>query len=354
MANREAAMNELALNAQEMARGTLISPVAIAPVIAKESEFDKQVTQINKLIKAEKTLGSLQDDLRVSKKNANIEDIKNSLVALEIKRIESQFTELSAKQLRDLAIVTVENSLAQEAAGEKVVDSFSSIREAAQNLADPLKGVKDQIKELNLAFAAGAVSPEVYREALAKLKEQMAEVSPMTEALQSAVSSMSQSLSNSFADMLMSGKMNMESLKDVFRGFVRTMIAKAIELFVINRILNMAFGGFGLAPLPMATLPGFRASGGSTNANQPYLVGERGPELFVPSSAGSIRNNMNTRSAGGGGAATVINQTINVSAGVAQTVRAEMISLLPRFKQDTMSAVVDAKRRGGSFGQAFG
>jgi len=31
-----------------------------------------------------------------------------------------------------------------------------------------------------------------------------------------------------------------------------------------------------------------------------------------------------------------------------------MISLLPRFKQDTMNAVVDAKRRGGAFGQAFG
>ena len=86
----------------------------------------------------------------------------------------------------------------------------------------------------------------------------------------------------------------------------------------------------------------------------PTLVGERGPELIVPSSTGTIMNNMNTKNAGGGGVATIVNQTINVSAGVSQTVRAEMMSLLPRFKQDTMSAVVDAKRRGGSFGQAFG
>jgi len=73
----------------------------------------------------------------------------------------------------------------------------------------------------------------------------------------------------------------------------------------------------------------------------------------VPNQSSTVMNNMNTNKALGGGG-TVVNQTINVQSGVAQTVRAEMISLLPRFKQDTMNAVVDAKRRGGSFGQAFG
>ena len=64
-------------------------------------------------------------------------------------------------------------------------------------------------------------------------------------------------------------------------------------------------------------------------------------------------NNSNSKGFGGG-STTVVNQTINVSAGVSQTVRAEMISLLPSFKQETMSGVADAKRRGGSYGRAFG
>ena len=42
-----------------------------------------------------------------------------------------------------------------------------------------------------------------------------------------------------------------------------------------------------------------------------------------------------------GGGGTVVNQTINVETGVSQTVRAEMISLLPKFKKDTMAAVLD-------------
>ena len=88
-------------------------------------------------------------------------------------------------------------------------------------------------------------------------------------------------------------------------------------------------------------------------ANQPYLVGERGPELFVPDSAGTIKNNSDTSSMGGGGR-TVINQVINVSAGVSQTVRDEMNMLLPRIKQETMMSIADAKRRGGAYGAAMG
>jgi chromatin segregation and condensation protein Rec8/ScpA/Scc1 (kleisin family) len=56
----------------------------------------------------------------------------------------------------------------------------------------------------------------------------------------------------------------------------------------------------------------------------------------------------------GGGRGTVINQVINVSAGVSQTVRDEMNSLLPRIKQETMMSIADAKRRGGAFGAAMG
>ncbi len=42
-------------------------------------------------------------------------------------------------------------------------------------------------------------------------------------------------------------------------------------------------------------LPG-RATGGSVAPDRPYLVGERGPELFVPTSAGRIDNGMGSGS----------------------------------------------------------
>ena len=43
-----------------------------------------------------------------------------------------------------------------------------------------------------------------------------------------------------------------------------------------------------------------RATGGMVNAGQPYIVGERGPELFVPSSGGRVENTQDTGRMTGG------------------------------------------------------
>ena len=185
-----------------------------------------------------------------------------------------------------------------------------------------------------------------------KLKKAAQEVPPMVSHLMTSVQSMSQSISTAFADMLMAGKFNMDSLKDVFRSFVKTMIAKAIELFVINRILSMIFPG-AYGQVGSAFLPKQLATGGAVQGKKPYLVGERGPELFVPHSAGSVVNSNNTRSAmGGSGGATVV-QNINVTTGIQQTVRNEIRSMMPEIAANAKNAVADTKRRGGGFGRAF-
>jgi phage-related minor tail protein len=48
-----------------------------------------------------------------------------------------------------------------------------------------------------------------------------------------------------------------------------------------------------------------KASGGPVRGGRPYLVGENGPEMFVPSGAGAIRTASQTRGMGYG--STVIN-----------------------------------------------
>lgn len=57
---------------------------------------------------------------------------------------------------------------------------------------------------------------------------------------------------------------------------------------------------------------GKKASGGAVSANQPYMVGENGAELFMPSTAGSIIPN--SRLAGVGGGTFVVNITGNTFA----------------------------------------
>ena len=48
-----------------------------------------------------------------------------------------------------------------------------------------------------------------------------------------------------------------------------------------------------------------------------------------------------------------INVTLNISTGVAQTVRTEIQSMLPMITNATKAAIVDAKQRGGSFARAM-
>ena len=86
------------------------------------------------------------------------------------------------------------------------------------------------------------------------------------------------------------------------------------------------------------------------NRKRPYVVGERGPELFVPNTGGRIVSNGAMPS---GGSTTVVNQSLNFTTGVQNTVRAEIFNLLPTIQQATLNAVVDQKRRGGAFAQGL-
>ena len=90
------------------------------------------------------------------------------------------------------------------------------------------------------------------------------------------------------------------------------------------------------------------AGGGTVQGKTPIMVGERGPEMFIPNTGGVVRNASDTRSAKGG-QPIVINQSINISTGVAQTVRAEVMNMMPQISQSTIGAIVEAKQRGGSF-----
>lgn len=57
---------------------------------------------------------------------------------------------------------------------------------------------------------------------------------------------------------------------------------------------------------------------------------------------------------GGGMQPVVVNQTINVTTGVQQTVRAEIANLMPQISEAAKSAVAEGRMRGGSYGTQMG
>ena len=259
---------------------------------------------------------------------------------------------------------------------KKLEDNFTSggkgVRTALKDFKDldaELKRLTPPTEELNKkinAFsviladleAQGAIGKQTQRiedlkKVIAVLKQELQNLDPVFSATLSAVTNLGNGISDSLAEAFMKGKFSMESFKDLFRQFVQEMISQAIRLMVINRIINSAFNLRGTpSALPEASF-GTKAGGGRIQAKRPTLVGERGPELFIPSTSGVVKNNMDTRSMIGSGQVTNIYQNFNVSAGVSQTVRAEVLGLMPLIKEQTLNAVVDRKQRGGAFASAL-
>jgi phage-related minor tail protein len=75
-----------------------------------------------------------------------------------------------------------------------------------------------------------------------------------------------------------------ETGKFKFSDFARSIIADLAKMIIkaqVFQAIQSTLGMFGFK------IPGL-ATGGPAQANQPYIVGEKGPELFVPKSAGTV------------------------------------------------------------------
>jgi hypothetical protein len=99
-----------------------------------------------------------------------------------------------------------------------------------------------------------------------------------------------------------------DGLRGMLRGFVdmiRQMVAQLLAQQLLLAFLSPFKGTAGIFGQMYGALEK-RATGGPVSANRPYIVGERGPELFVPGSSGGIVPN-NAMMGGGMTVAPVYN-----------------------------------------------
>ncbi len=85
-----------------------------------------------------------------------------------------------------------------------------------------------------------------------------------------------------------------DGVKGMVLGFINAIRRMVAELLAF-KLLTSIPGGIGAF---FQTSAVGRAHGGPVTAGQPVLVGERGPELFIPNASGNIRNNSATRASG--------------------------------------------------------
>lgn len=135
-----------------------------------------------------------------------------------------------------------------------------------------------------------------------------------------------------FADMVLTGEASFGDLVDIV---ARSMLEIAARMAIINPLLNMVFGGFS----GFTALPTF-SDGGRPPTGRASLVGEEGPELFVPDAAGTIIPNHKLASAGGGG--DTFSVSYNIASGVS---RQELVPVLEAHGRRVIGEMQDLQRR---------
>ena len=279
-------LNELFNTRLVTLRGQTEAQIQQNLVSAKQLKIQKEITALKQ---AEETKGIERGLTR------SIKDIERK-IASPFGGDDAEQIDLLVEQQRRYKDITdqVKTSIAEQKKLE-LTDTSGAATNRREALEEQLSIYEKLLPQLNAVEQA-----ELRRNQLMEKYGFIADeaATAMSSAVQSIITgtgSVQEAFSNMFANI---GK--------AFIDMATQMIAKALIMKAIG-ILTSAFGSGGggggfnpnapsitgnsLGDFGGGSFGGFMADGGPVSANQPYVVGERGPELFIPGASGSISNN---------------------------------------------------------------
>ncbi len=146
-----------------------------------------------------------------------------------------------------------------------------------------------------------------------------------------------------------------ESFGDMMKGLALEIAQVIVKQVILNTVMAMMGGGAAGGSALGSILGGFFAEGGRPPMGKISVVGEKGPELFVPDSAGRIIPNSALRG-GGDREASGSNATHSfvfspqIASGVT---RPELSALMPQMFERFAAMVADKSGRGGAYRKSF-
>lgn len=254
-------------------------------------------------------------------------------------------------KLRDLA-GEEESRKRQLAAAKEAGDLRDKLNQDERQFAEWLNGQTENYADMTIRGIEAEM--EVRREAAdewrAWTKEQESALGMLGELGAQAARNIQDAFAQFLFDPFKGG------LGGMLKGFINTirqMIAQVAAAAILKQFFSWmgGLGGF-WGTLGGSLLKGIsgKAIGGSVMGNTPYLVGERGPELFVPNSGGSIVPN--NRMGGGVTVAPVYNVD-------ARGASADLVKALPAILEANTRRAVELARATiyddysrGAFGRA--
>lgn len=241
----------------------------------------------------------------------------------------------------------------------------------AQKIADNQRQRLQEQLDLMKQFSNGS---DEAKAAIAELEQQVAQAGVTINTTAQAINSeFFDSLKQGFKDLLSGTK----SFAEVFKNILSSVLSKLADLALNNALQGMMAatggntGGLGGFLSSLLGFGGFRANGGPVASGTAYIVGERGPETFIPGVSGSIVSNERLRQAltgmrssvaspvmpsfaglaGAGGGSMTSQVTVNPQVVISAHEMLDAIGQLPAFERHITRAVIsNGKRIRGGWG----
>lgn len=322
--------------------------------IAKQDALKKKLEEVNRLEReggldaatAARYRAQLYEDANkgATKLTSSIKQLNEAQkeTALRIEHERQAWAELEAMQRRqsDNELRALEEASAAEVEYQQRLDERAL---ALKELFDPslkLMNIQQQYDEL---LDAGLITMDEYSFAMKKAADDINGLADNGkndfDELKRAIEGFGDSAAETFVDLAFTGK---ASFGDMVDSILRDMAKLAIKRGITDDLFGMAdgflgdlFGGFSFG--------GARASGGPVGAGKTYLVGERGPELFTPSSSGTIIPNDFT-----GGGNVSVNVNVDASGGDVSSNADFGKRLGTAIKQVVQQELMNERRHGGA------
>ena len=188
-----------------------------------------------------------------------------------------------------------------------------------------LKG-EDPVEKYRLEQGKNALALSAEQAKMIQVNDQLQKVTTITNALATGLTT---TFSNAFATIGQGFRKFTDSIWMGFGDMLKQMAAEYLKSAIYQAIFKSVFGSLGgnalqsqSQSLATSSLPG-RAMGGSVSAYHPYMVGENGPEIFVPRGNGRIVPN---HQLSGGG--TTVYVTMHISTPDAGSFRGSQSQML--------------------------
>lgn len=175
---------------------------------------------------------------------------------------------------------------------------FAEGQRVMEAMRTPAEDLAVRIERLNLLLEKGAINWDTYARAVFEAQNRFDELQKAAndagDEIDDFAKRAAENIQRNFGDTLenmMSG--NFKNIGKGFKQMIDRMVAEALAAKLTEALFGKDGGGGGLfgnilGNIGAAIFGGAKASGGPVLPERAYLVGEQGPEMFVPNTAGRV------------------------------------------------------------------